>query len=383
MHHINQGVASCGWYQRGQPTRSRPSADELPHRAQVYQHCFVLFFFKRDSFYLCFCFALLMLLYFVVLYIVLLCFCCVFILLCYIRLAVAFNRCLHAQVCHLFCRRHDELLREHLRRRQRAFHRLLRRLARTDTPPLPFFSAPTSCSFFPLFLSSLSFSLLLFASYSRRIALQQGTHVAGIVGANFPDKPELNGIAPGCQMVSVKVWLHIQAKCTQFMHAHTHNSFSLWHTCTHHARLEILAWAQWRRVTHTHKQRHTHIHTRIHTYTYTLTHSAQLIASSVFFNTILNTTHTHTHTGTGLIRGLIAALDNKCDLINMSYGKHLSNDIRAHYCLYIGYNMYCGRTKCLDRQFHAWGRAESSDVMVDSSKVWCDRQYSRVNICQT
>ena len=32
-----------------------------------------------------------------------------------------------------------------------------------------------------------------------------GTHVAGIVGANFPDQPELNGIAPGCQMISVKI----------------------------------------------------------------------------------------------------------------------------------------------------------------------------------
>lgn len=32
-----------------------------------------------------------------------------------------------------------------------------------------------------------------------------GTHVAGIVGANFPDQPELNGIAPGAQLVSVKI----------------------------------------------------------------------------------------------------------------------------------------------------------------------------------
>ena len=32
-----------------------------------------------------------------------------------------------------------------------------------------------------------------------------GTHVAGIVAANFPDKPALNGIAPGAQIVSCKV----------------------------------------------------------------------------------------------------------------------------------------------------------------------------------
>ena len=32
-----------------------------------------------------------------------------------------------------------------------------------------------------------------------------GTHVAGIVGAHFPDRPELNGIAPGVQLISVKI----------------------------------------------------------------------------------------------------------------------------------------------------------------------------------
>lgn len=32
-----------------------------------------------------------------------------------------------------------------------------------------------------------------------------GTHVAGIVGAHFPDVPNMNGIAPGVQIVSVKI----------------------------------------------------------------------------------------------------------------------------------------------------------------------------------
>merc|ERR1739841_497953 len=66
-----------------------------------------------------------------------------------------------------------------------------------------------------------------------------GTHVAGIVAANYPEKPELNGIAPGAQIVSVKIG------------------------------------------------------------------DRRMGSSSM---------------GTGEVRGLVAVLENKCQLINMSYG---------------------------------------------------------------
>lgn len=66
-----------------------------------------------------------------------------------------------------------------------------------------------------------------------------GTHVAGIVAAHHPENPELNGLAPGAQLVAVKIG------------------------------------------------------------------DTRLGSSSM---------------GTGETRGLIAALQNKCDLINMSYG---------------------------------------------------------------
>ncbi len=66
-----------------------------------------------------------------------------------------------------------------------------------------------------------------------------GTHVAGIVAAHFPDQPELSGVAPGAQIVSVKIG---------------------------------------------------------------------------------DTRLGSTSTGQGEVRGLVAVLENGCDLINMSYG---------------------------------------------------------------
>lgn len=66
-----------------------------------------------------------------------------------------------------------------------------------------------------------------------------GTHVAGIVAANFPDAPEYNGLAPGAQLVAVKIG------------------------------------------------------------------DTRLGATSV---------------GTGEVRGCVAVLQNKCDVINMSFG---------------------------------------------------------------
>lgn len=57
--------------------------------------------------------------------------------------------------------------------------------------------------------SNLNFAVDVFGEGSRVVlcidAGAHGTHVAGIIGAHFPDRPELNGVAPGCQIIGFKI----------------------------------------------------------------------------------------------------------------------------------------------------------------------------------
>ena len=68
-----------------------------------------------------------------------------------------------------------------------------------DEPAYDTFDAESLLNFTVRFDGDCSRASLVVASGSH------GTHVAGIVAAHFEDQPELNGIAPGAQIVSVKI----------------------------------------------------------------------------------------------------------------------------------------------------------------------------------
>ena len=57
--------------------------------------------------------------------------------------------------------------------------------------------------------SQLNFAINIYDDGSRLSVIvdctPHGTHVSGIIAANFPDQSELNGVAPGAQIVSVKI----------------------------------------------------------------------------------------------------------------------------------------------------------------------------------
>eukprot|EP00913_Durusdinium_trenchii_P005630 g5248.t1 len=78
----------------------------------------------------------------------------------------------------------------------------------TDETPLTNFRAERQFATFA-HDTLMNFSVNIYEN-GKRLSLvtasgAHGTHVAGIIAANYPDRPEFNGVAPGAQIVSVKI----------------------------------------------------------------------------------------------------------------------------------------------------------------------------------